>query len=468
MIRLFWKVFLGFWLATVLIILGTALVIHKLDPGGFPKPARAPLFNQDPHAMRILHLATRDAVNSTEAEFVHRLRTMPPWALRSVYVVNSQGNDLLGRQLPRPVEELIRNLDHQRPFQRLDRRKRQFFGRLVQLEDGQIMRMVVSSQDGQPNLLLKLFLMNFWPIFLVSVLVSGSLSYLLGRYLARPAEVLKNATQRLAEGDFDHRVAPQMKHRRDEMSSLAIAFDQMAEQLQQSMATQQRLIKDVSHELRSPLMRLQSALGIAHQQANPALAEHIGKAQQAAEYLNNIISDILSLPINANEDWPLEDVIDLRLLLESLIQELTPQAQTKNIQLKFAAPLPEEALVQTRSNTLVGVFENLFSNALRHTPQGGQITVTLVQVDKHWQVTVTDTGPGVPEAALAQLFTPFYRTDEARDRRQGGVGLGLSIARRTVSLHGGSISAANAHAGGLAMTVQLPLRDQVNPDTTEA
>ncbi len=457
MIRLFWKVFLGFWLTTILIILGTALVIHKFEPSGFPRPARAPFFNQDPHAMRLLHFATRDAVNSTEREFVSRLQTIPPWALRSVFVVNPRGNDLLGRRLPEPVEQLIRDLNQRRPFLRTEIRGKPYFGRLIQLEDGQIIRMVVASQEDEPNLLLKLFLINLWPILLISVLVSGTVSYLLGRYLARPAEVLRAATQRLAGGDFTTRVAPELKGRRDEMSGLALAFDQMAEQLQQAMATQQRLIKDVSHELRSPLMRLQSALGLAQQQSHEQSAEHIAKAQQAAEYLNNIISDILSLPINAQEQWPLEDTIDLCGLLTALIEELAPLANNKHIQLSVTS-LPDEALVQTRSNTLLGVFENILTNALRHTPANGKIVVSLQAQADQWCIQINDSGPGVPREALEKLFTPFYRTDEARDRTQGGVGLGLSIAKRTVNLHGGDIWAKASDLGGLCVFVQLPAK----------
>ncbi|UTA49316.1 ATP-binding protein [Simiduia sp. 21SJ11W-1] len=454
MIRLFWKVFIGFWLTTILIIVGTALVIHQFDPGGFARPHRAPFFNKDPHAMRVLHYATRDAVNATEQEFLARLQTLPPWALRALFVVNASGKDMLGRTLPPPAEALIRDLNQQRPFMRKDVRGKKYFGRLIQLEDGQIIRMVVASQSEQPNLLLKLFLMNLWPILLISVLVSGTVSYLLGRYLTRPAEVLKAATQRLAAGDFSTRVAPQMRGRKDELSSLALAFDQMAEQLQHAMSAQQRLIKDVSHELRSPLMRLQSALGLALQQSPAATSEHISKAQQAAEYLNNIISDILAIPVNDGEQWPLEDTVDIAMLLTALVEDFQTQAAEKNITLTLSAPA--EALVQTRSNTLVGVFENLITNALRHTPNNGKISIALTASGHFWRITLRDTGPGVAPQELEDIFTPFYRTDEARDRNQGGVGLGLSIARRTVTQHGGTISAELAAAGGLIITVQLP------------
>lgn len=457
MIRLFWKIFIGFWLATIVILAGTAWVMHELEPSNFPRPPRAPMFNKDPEAMRLLHFATRDAVNATEREFTERIRTMPHWARRNVFVLDSQGFEIFDREMPPPVEELMRKLDLNRPFKKLERKNRTYYGRLIQLEDGQYVRMVVAAHEGQRNMLLQLFLLNLWPVLLVAVLVSGSVCYLMARYLTRPVETLKQATRRVAAGDFDFRVSPQMPGGKDEMSSLATDFDLMTEQLQAARAAQDRLIKDVSHELRSPLMRLQFALGLAQQQAGEAANDHINKAREAADYLNNIISDILSLPINPSDEWPRNDVVDLKILLAGLIEEFSPQAISKSVKLSFDPNAIDEALVDTRSNTLVGVFDNILSNALRHTPAHGQIRVTLKQCTSQWRITLEDSGPGVGDADLHQLFTPFFRTDEARDRMSGGVGLGLSIAKRTVALHGGEISAHKAALGGLAIRIDLPM-----------
>lgn len=457
MIRLFWKIFIGFWLATIVILAGTAWVMHELEPSNFPRPPRAPLFSKDPEAMRLLHFATRDAVNATEREFTERIRTLPHWARRNVFVLDSQGFEIFDRELPGPVADLIRKLDLDRPFKKLERKNRTYYGRLIQLEDGQYVRMVVAAHDGQRNMLLQMFLLNLWPVLLMAVLVSGSVCYLMARYLTRPVEALKQATRRVAAGDFDYRVSPQMPRGKDEMSSLATDFDLMTEQLQSARAAQDRLIKDVSHELRSPLMRLQFALGLAQQHAGEAAKDHINKARQAADYLNNIISDILSLPVNPSDDWPRNDVVDLVALLSALTDEFKPLARHKAIQITFDHGNISEALVDTRSNTLVGVFDNILSNALRHTPNSGQVHLHLERRNNRWQIVLEDSGPGVAESALGKLFTPFYRTDEARDRMSGGVGLGLSIAKRTVELHGGEISALRAGLGGLAIRITLPI-----------
>ena len=456
MIKLFWRAFLGFWLATILIVVGTALVIHEMEPNGFPRPPKPRMFNQDPQAMRLLQIATRDAVNSTQSEFTEQLKSMPSWMQRSIFVVNARNEELLDRTPPKAVVTLIETLNQRRPFKRLESDHRQYFGRLIQLQDGSTIRLVVVSHDGSKNLFLQLFLLNFWPILLIAIAISGSLCFFLARTLARPIEALKTATQKIAAGQLNYRVSPMMGNRKDELGSLAADFDQMSERLESAMTAQQRLIKDVSHELRSPLMRLQFALGLAQQKAGNESSEDINKARLAADYLNNIISDILSMPIDEQQPWPLEDVIDLSAMLNTLMDELTPQAQEKSIQLTLLQPQPEEALVQTRSNTLVGVIENVLSNALRHTPRAGSIEVALSSEQQHWKITLSDTGPGVAQDELDKLFMPFYRTDEARDRSSGGVGLGLSIARRTVSLHGGKIWAEQAETGGLKVIILLP------------
>ncbi|BFM11401.1 ATP-binding protein [Simiduia litorea] len=457
MIKLFWRAFLGFWLATTLIVVGTALVIHEMEPNGFPRPPKSRLFNQDPQAMRLLQIATRDAVNSTQPEFIQQLKSMPFWMQRSIFAVNAQGQELLDRTPPKAVSMLAEKLDQRRPFKRLERDHRQYFGRLIQLQDGSTIRLVVLSPDDKKNIFLQLFLMNFWPILLIAILISGTLCFFLARNLSRPIEALKTATQKIAAGELNYRVGPIMGNRKDELGSLAADFDQMSERLESAMTAQQRLIKDVSHELRSPLMRLQFALGLAQQKTTGEASEDINKARLAADYLNNIISDILSIPINTQEPWPLEDSIDVEALLKNILEELQPTFAKKQVALQFTTKRQDPALVATRGNILLGVFDNILSNALRHTPEQSTIHVNLKQSEDDWIIDVRDQGLGVSSAQLEEIFAPFYRTDEARDRMRGGVGLGLSIAKRTIALHKGKIRALHNQPSGLHIEIKLPI-----------
>ncbi len=250
------------------------------------------------------------------------------------------------------------------------------------------------------------------------------------------------------------RVGPELKGRPGDIADLSEDFDHMVERLQESMDEQKRLIKDVSHELRSPLMRLQFALGLAQQRSNGNVDAELERIRSAADYLNDIISDILSLPINENDAWDLNDTIDLKALLETLMDSYLDQAKTRQIKLNLDCL--NEALVPTHGNSLVGVFENLITNALRYTHENTSIDVEVRRERQNIVIEVCDHGSGLDNKQLEAIFKPFYRTDEARDRSSGGYGLGLAIAQRTVALHGGSIVARNNPEGGLCVAVTLP------------
>jgi two-component system sensor histidine kinase CpxA len=231
----------------------------------------------------------------------------------------------------------------------------------------------------------------------------------------------------------------------------------MTARLEKAMQEQKRLIKDVSHELRSPLARLQIALALAQQRGKGVVDNELRRIKQAADYLNDIITDILTLPVQSNEHWELNDTLDLVSLLQTLVDNYREQAREKNVTLQFECP-QEEALVATHGNMLVGVFENILRNALLYTPIDSVIHIQLNTEENtgNYQVLLTDQGPGVDETSLKDIFEPFFRTDQARARESGGYGLGLAIAQRSVSLHHGQIRAENHPAGGLTLAVSLP------------
>ena len=312
--------------------------------------------------------------------------------------------------------------------------------------------------DGSDrDILWEMFIENIWPLLLVSILISGSACFFLARHFTRSLNTLQKATQQIARGDLSVRVGKQFSGRNDEIAALGRDFDHMTERLEKAMLEQKRLIKDVSHELRSPLARLQIALGLAQQRSNGSVDKELARIKQAADYLNNVISDILALPVLDNGEWELDDALDIQVLLETLLENYRQDAEDKHIDLKLSSTV-DEALVQTHGNMLIGVFENILRNALHYTPQGGSITLDLHYLDSDQQYIVhtCDSGPGVPENALEDIFEPFFRTDQARDRESGGYGLGLAIAQRTVALHKGKISARNLIDGGLCVSVQIP------------
>lgn len=461
MTRLYLKIFFTFWLITAAIIVGTNIVVHWFDMTPEGNLQHDNDSGDDDPAKRLLFQMVGNAVNRNARQLVQDLRSMPTWSTRYVYVIDRENRDLLDRPLPPGVMFLAPRLTAKHPFDRVQDRNRKLFGRYITLNDGTSVKLITISSgrdEGQDrDIIWELFIDNIWPLLLVSILVSGSACFFLARHFTRSINTLQKATQQIARGDLSVRISDQFYGRKDEVAALGRDFDHMTERLQKAMQEQKRLIKDVSHELRTPLARLQIALALARQRSNGIVDQELDRIKQAADYLNDIITDILTLPVQGQDSWVLDDVLDLVSLLQILIENYQTDAQEKNIQIKFKCTL-EEALVSTHGNMLVGVFENTLRNALLYTPTNAEICVQINETGdgEYYRIDIMDQGPGVPDDALESIFQPFYRTDEARARESGGYGLGLAIAQRSVSLHQGRIWAENRPVGGLSLCIMLP------------
>ena len=289
---------------------------------------------------------------------------------------------------------------------------------------------------------------------LTGILVTGILvCYALALYLTSPIRKLREATQRLAEGDLQTRVATQVVKRRDELADLGRDFDVMAERIESLVTSQQRLNRDISHELRSPLARLNVALEIAKQKSNPETAPMLNRIETESTRLNEMISRLLIL---AKLETGAEAVEGLRIDLAELVRDVADdadfEAQAKGRYVTVSKA--DSCTVIGSENLLRSAIENVLRNAVRYTAEGTAIDVSLVTNNGHAVVRVEDHGGGVPEAELANLFRPFYRVGEARERKTGGIGLGLAIAERAVKAHKGSISAKNS-GDGLVVEIVL-------------
>lgn len=456
--RIYIKIFLGFWVVTIGMVIGSNVLVHWFNLG----PDKHITAENNQPGDRLLHEIVSDAINYNYEEIQEGLRAMPSWVTRYVFLINEQGKDLLDREIPPERHTLLNQLTTESPYFRKQLSDGEYiYGRRFQLSDGQFLRLLLFPPPNYSALKWRLFFSNFWYILLLNVLISGAACFYFSRYITRDINTLKNATQRLAQGDWTTRIGDELCNHPGELADLGKAFDDMAQKLQEAMLEQKRLIKDVSHELRSPLARLQVALGIAQQRANEEISDELVRIKAAADYLNDVISDILALPMNEEDEWELTDVVELGELLRAVRSACRTEAELKHANIKFNRKV-DEALVMTRGNTLVGVFDNIVRNAIHHTPAQSSIQICLFE-DSHQHVVaeVTDAGDGVLEEHLGDIFEPFFRTDEARDRESGGYGLGLAIAQRTVMLHGGTIEACNNPKGGLTIRVTLP-REQLD------
>ncbi|MBW3635748.1 MAG: HAMP domain-containing protein [Armatimonadetes bacterium] len=302
---------------------------------------------------------------------------------------------------------------------------------------------------------------------LISVFVAaGIVAFGLARYLTAPTVKLRRATHQLAGGDLSTRVGPAMGRRRDELADLGRDFDLMAARIEELMLSQRRLLGDISHELGSPLARLNVALELAQQGADEETRGYLARIERESGRLNTLIGQLLTLTRleNARPDahsGASDEVasVDLSQLVEDVCADADFEAQRLGRSVKLERNDP--CRIAGNAELLRSAVENVVRNAVLHAPQSSSVEVALSMENPQTAlVRVRDYGSGVPNEALSQLFRPFYRVAEARDRQSGGVGLGLSITQRAVAFHGGTVEAFNAHGGGLLIEMRLPVNNR--------
>ena len=296
---------------------------------------------------------------------------------------------------------------------------------------------------------------------IIGVITSGLVCYLLSWYLTKPIVRLRTATRQLAAGDLKARTGARANARSDEVAGLMRDFDAMAERIETLLRAQSRLLNDISHELRSPLARLNVALGLARQRAGVESADMLDRIELEASRLNELISRILTLArLEDGEQLVPQTPVPLDELVTSVTEDAEFEAQARHCHVRTSIP---EGNWEVRGNPslLNSAVENVVRNAIRYTQEGTSVDVELLRTAKAGSqeavLRVSDCGPGVPAEALTKMFEPFYRLDDARGRQTGGVGLGLAITERAVRFHGGKVKAFNRDAGGLMVEIRLPL-----------
>lgn len=296
-----------------------------------------------------------------------------------------------------------------------------------------------------------------WIRIAIPVLISFILCLLLARSFSKPIATIKKAATELGKGNLATRVNGVTK-RSDEVGQLANSFNQMAEQLQQNQSAQQRLLGDVSHELRSPMTRLQMSLGLAQQESTTEAAreKYLQRCELEVSRLNQMIEDALVLSRLENTLQTIKkDPINLTTLVQKAVQEEQFIANEKSIQIEFNSTATIELLGD--ANLLLSAISNVITNAVKYSPEHSTVKVSLSVNNQLVSLVISDNGTGVPPESLTELFTPFYRVSLARDRKTGGTGLGLAIAKQAIDAHQGKIFAKNNEIQGLSVTIQLPL-----------
>lgn len=289
----------------------------------------------------------------------------------------------------------------------------------------------------------------------IAILISGMICYALTLYLIRPVLRIRSAARTIATGNFSARAAPALAQRHDEMGDLVRDFNQMAERIERLMETQQQLLRDISHELRSPLARLTVALEIARKWPGKEASEALNRIEQEAERLNEMIGRLLTLArINSLIEPPQHTRVPLRALLDQITQDADFEAKAKSCRVEISGAADCE--IQGSQELLHSAIENVVRNAVRHTPPASTVRIYLDCGGTRSRITICDEGPGVPADELEKIFRPFYRLSDAREHRSGGSGIGLAITQEVARLHGGKVSARNAVPHGLIVEIEFP------------
>jgi signal transduction histidine kinase len=330
-------------------------------------------------------------------------------------------------------------------------------GAPVVVGDEMLGTLVVTTRDltGQSDLE-KSFLAAVNRAVLIAVLLVALAALvaavLLSRHLASPLRQLTSASNAMAGGDLSQRVTIDT---RDEIGELGQAFNRMAGDLESAQTQRQQMTADIAHELRNPLSVIRGNLEAMLDGIYPADEEHLGPIYEETMLLQRLVEDMRLLSLADAGELPLVHTeVDLGDLLARVAESARAVADDKGVSLRLDLPA-EPVVVEGDADRLRQIVGNLTGNALRYTPQGGEVSLGLFRANGQARIVVSDSGHGIEAHDLPHIFDRFYRADAARARASGGSGLGLAIVRALVEAHGGTVSVESTPGQGATFTVLL-------------
>ncbi len=476
---LFLKIFLSFGAAMAATLVSTVYISFQFAQGAFD-PVR--IEQHDP------------MVNEAAIALSERgERGLRDWLAENtrqdsgliLLIVDDRGEELLDRALPGEMRRLLR-FSAPRPSDGMafgggdrsmgppppDRDRDPGGGRPSNLRPAQLTPHLVADDGDEYRLLfvrppVAVFGMLAWPgsraaIGAVALLIAALASLLLARYISAPIARLRRASRGLAGGDLDTRVgAPERGWATDEVGILSRDFDNMAERIQALVTDKETLLRDISHELRSPLARIRMALGLAQRKANDEAQADLERIEQEAERLDGLIGQIMTLARLRTQKEPVREPVRVDAAVRGIVDDARYEHPDATVNLHC----PDRQEVSGDPRGIASAVENVVRNALAYAGDAGPIGVEVAADAGDVLVTVRDRGPGVRPEELPRIFEPLYRADESRDHGAtpaggAGQGIGLAITARVMELHGGDASAENRTGGGLRVTLRLPAGDQ--------
>jgi two-component system sensor histidine kinase CpxA len=441
------RVFLAFWATAILIVIGTVALTWFIvsDRAEQTLPRSTPL----------VQTATKTLLEGGEPALVAWLESDAASSGETeILVLDEHGRELLNRPVPRTVARLLGD-----PYGSLKGTPG------VEVVPARPVPMLVLHDGRRYSIFAAPHrILGLWPalpredwlgILALALLITGAASWWLSRSITDPVRALGSTTRELTAGDLNARVDAWVTGRRDELGSLGRDFDAMAGRLQELLRGREQLLRDLSHELRSPLARMRVALGLAMQSERDAQQE-FGRLETEVERLDKMIGQMLQLSrVDAADRTMFLESVDLVDLLDGIARDADFEARARNVRVIWRAP-GGEVRIQGHAAWLASAIENVVRNAVRYTADGTAVLLELHATAARAEISVRDHGPGVPDAERGRIFQPFHRVAESRTRDTGGDGIGLAITARVVAAHGGEVVAENA-VPGLRVTLSLPL-----------
>lgn len=447
---LFLKIFLWFWLAMALIVGAITVVNWSTRTAPLARQFRTFMSERiTSGSQTTAQIYENEGVKGLEEYFERRKNRR---RINSIGFFTKEKELIAGNLKLSEVNELFEKslISDEPQFKRLPEK---FYGSTrVILDDGKTYVYVIELRRFQPP---PFFTTRLILQLLAVLLIGGLFCYFLARYLTLPIMKLRGATKELAGGNFETRVAGKLGKRRDELAYLAKDFDEMAERIESLINSEKRLTQDISHELRSPLARMNVALELVKTKSTPESEKLLHRIETESERLNEMIGQLLTLSKLETGSQNFEKhEINLTKLVENIAEDANFEAKANDKEVVILQK--DETKVFGNEQLLRSAIENVLRNAVRYTKTDSNVEITIENQHENASLSITDYGVGVPEAELEKLFKPFYRIQEARDRKSGGTGLGLAIAERAVNNHNGIINAQNTK-DGLLVNIKIPL-----------
>jgi two-component system OmpR family sensor kinase len=435
--RLFWKFFLCIFLAQLTATVGIGGTIWLQNRARMH--ASGPVIDSSPPAQMALDSAAATLKFGGTGALRGLLANMQRHRL---FAVDELGRELLGRQVEPAMLAQARAI--------LQQGARQHVVREMNAVDGHRYLLFLPSighqHDGPPPG------RKFHPLvpLAAAILVSLLFAALLAWYFSRPIRDLRLAFEAASGGDLAPRFPD--ARRGDELSDLRRDFDRMTGLLRSLLDAQTRLLHDVSHELRSPLARMQAAIGLAQQQPDKATT-WLARIERESVRMDKLVDQLLTLArLEAGALNAGHEEISMADLIDALVEDARFEAAAQQCRIELVGEADVRVIGQ--AELLARAIENVVRNAIKYSPVGAGVELRVESSAQHWQISVLDCGPGVAACDLEAIFQPFFR---AGGESTEGHGLGLAIAQQVFKAHRGSITARNRSAGGLCMTMTLPL-----------